>query len=183
MERLVEHWPVPVTRIALVGHSMGGLVLRAAGARSRRRRRPRALDRPGAGRGHAGHAPPRRPGGPRSRARQPRAGLLPETAAFGRILDWRSLGVHDLVVGLADDVPPLPRARYRLVAATLTGSPRHPVGHVVGDLLVRVPSAYGRDGRGGDLFPGADVLHVGRADHFALLNHPEVQPRWRRWLA
>ncbi len=73
---------------------------------------------------------------------------LPETAAFGRILDWRSVGVHDLVVGLAEDVPPLPHARYRLVAATLTASQRHPVGHVVGDLLVRPPSAYGRDRRG-----------------------------------
>ena len=81
--------------------------------------------------------------------------VLPETAAFGRILDWRSVGVHDLVAGLAEDVPPLPHARYRLVAATVTTSPRHPVGHVVGDWLVRVPSAYGRDRWGAELFPGA----------------------------
>ena len=79
--------------------------------------------------------------------------VLPETAAFGRILDWRSVGVHDLVAGLAEDVPPLPHARYRLVAATVTTSPRHPVGAVVGDLLVRVPSAYGRDRGGAELFP------------------------------
>jgi hypothetical protein len=107
---------------------------------------------------------------------------LPETAAFGRILDWRSVGVHDLVAGLAEDVPPLPRARYRLVAATLTASQRHPVGHVVGDLLVQPRSAYGRDKRGGQLFPGADVLHVGRTDHFGLLNHPDVHHALARWL-
>jgi len=107
---------------------------------------------------------------------------VPETAAFGRILDWRSRGVHDLVVGLADDVPPLPHARYRLVSATLTTSPRHPVGQVVGDLLVRVPSAYGRDRYGAELFPGAEVLHVGRADHFDLLNHPRVERALRDWL-
>ena len=87
--------------------------------------------------------------------------MLKETAAFGRILDWRSRGVHDLVAGLAEDVPPLPHARYHLVAATLTSSERHPVGHVVGDLLVRPRSAYGRDRRR-TLFPDADVLHVGR---------------------
>ena len=70
--------------------------------------------------------------------------------------------MHDLVAGLAEDVPPLPHARYRLVAATLTASQRHPVGDVVGDLLVRPRSAYGRDRRGRELFPGADVLHVGQ---------------------
>ena len=80
-------------------------------------------------------------------------------------------GVHDLVHGLTEDVPPLPHARYRLVAATLTRSPRHPVGAVLGDCLVRVPSAFGRGGSV-ELFPGADVLHVGGTDHFDLLNHP-----------
>ncbi len=32
VQRVVDAWPVPVERIALVGHSMGGLVMRAAGA-------------------------------------------------------------------------------------------------------------------------------------------------------
>jgi hypothetical protein len=108
---------------------------------------------------------------------------LPETAAFGRILDRRSVGVHDLVEGLSDAVPPLPHARYRLVAATLTARERHPVGHVVGDLLVRPASAYGRDRRGRELFPGADVLHLGRTGHFGLLNHPEVHAALRAWLS
>ncbi len=91
--------------------------------------------------------------------------------------------MHDLVVGLAEDVPPLPHARYRLVSATLTASPRHPVGHVVGDLLVRQQSAYGRDARGAELFPGAEVLHIGNADHFDLLNHPDLHEALARWLA
>mgnify|MGYP003296142961 CR=1 FL=1 len=82
-----------------------------------------------------------------------------------------------------DDVPALPNARYHLVAATVTTSERHPLGHAVGDLLVRVPSAYGRDRYGAELFPGADVLHVGRAGHFGLLNHPEVHRAVREWLA
>ena len=80
-------------------------------------------------------------------------------------------------------MPPLPHARYHLVAATLTASQRHPVGDVVGDLLVRPRSAYGRDRRGRTLFPEADVLHVGRTDHFGLLNHPEVHAAMRDWLA
>jgi hypothetical protein len=180
LQEVTEAWPVDVTRIALVGHSMGGLILRAAGAVATEVGRPwtdLVSDVVTLGTPHLG-APIARGVGHGSRG----LARLPETSAFGRILDWRSVGVHDLVAGLAEDVPALPHARYRLVAATLTGSPRHPVGHVVGDLLVRVPSAYGRDRYGAELFPGATVLHVGRTDHFGLLNHPDVDRALRDWL-
>ena len=181
VQRVVDAWPVPVSRIALVGHSLGGLVIRAAGAVADGVEDPwrdRVSDVITLGTPHLG-APIAWGIGHGSRG----LGRLPETAAFGRILDWRSQGVHDLVAGLAEDVPPLPHARYRLVAATLTASQRHPVGDLVGDLLVRPRSAYGRDRRGRELFPGAEVLHVGRSDHFDLLNHPEVHAAMRRWLA
>ena len=181
LQEVVDAWPVEVRRIALVGHSMGGLIMRAAGAVATQVEKPwteLVSDVVTLGCPHLG-APIARGVGDGSRG----LGRLPETAAFGRILDWRSLGVHDLVAGLAEDVPPLPHARYRLVAATLTASPRHPVGHVVGDLLVRVESARGRDRWGADLFPDADFLHVGRTDHFGILNHPEVHRALREWLA
>ena len=181
LQRLVDAWPVGVTRVALVGHSMGALVMRAAGAVATEAERPwttLVTDVVSLGAPHLG-APMARGAGHGSRG----LGRLPETAAFGRILDWRSAGVHDLVAGLAEDVPPLPHARYRLVAATLTTSPRHPLGWLVGDLLVREASAYGRDRRGTDLFPGAEVLHVPRAGHLDLLNHPRVADALRDWLA
>lgn len=180
LQLLVDEWPVEVTRIALVGHSLGGLVMRAAGAVVSDAAPPWSglvSDVITLGTPHLG-APIAWGIGHGSRG----LGMLPETAAFGRILDWRSRGVHDLVAGLAEDVPPLPHARYHLVAATLTARERHPVGHLVGDLLVRPRSAYGRD-RGRRLFPEADLLHVGRTDHFGLLNHPEVHAAMQRWLA
>lgn len=181
LQRLVDAWPVEPERIVLVGHSMGGLVARAAS---------RAGD-PGSGAwtdlvsdvitlgtphlgspvatgiGHGGRG----------------LGHLPETAAFGRILDWRSAGVHDLVAGLGEEVPALAHARYRLVAATLTRSERHLLGRTAGDLLVLPPSAYGRTRAGSALFPGSATLHLGRADHFDLLNHPRVHRALRDWLA
>ena len=180
-QRLVEEWPGEVTRIALVGHSLGGLVIRASGAVASQVDEPwsgRVSDVITLGTPHLG-APIARGIGHGSRG----LGRLPETAAFGRILDWRSQGVHDLVAGLAEDVAPLPHARYHLVAATLTADQRHPVGHVVGDLLVRPPSAYGRDRAGRTLFPDGDVLHLGRTDHFGLLNHPRIHQAMRDWLA
>lgn len=181
LQRLVEEWPVEVTRIALVGHSLGGLVVRAASAvvsEAPSPWTPLVSDVVTLGTPHLG-APIAWGIGHGSRG----LALLRETAPLGRILDWRSRGVHDLVAGLAEDVPPLPHARYHLVAATLTRSRTHPVGDVVGDLLVRPRSAYGRARGGQDLFPGADVVHVGRTDHFGLLNHPDVHAALREWLA
>jgi hypothetical protein len=181
---LVDAWPVTVERIALVGHSLGGLVLRAASAvvdgdpaQDTDSWTGLVSDVVTLGTPHLG-APLARGVGTGSGW----LGRFPESAAFGRILDWRSQGVHDLVEGLADDVPPLPRARYRLVAATLTRSARHPLGAFAGDLLVRQPSAYGR-GRGRALFPDADVLHVPRAHHFDLLNDARVEEALVQWLA
>ena len=172
---------MPVTRVALVGHSMGGLIVRAAGAVAAEARRPwtdLVTDVVTLGTPHLG-APIARASGTAA------AGLarLPETAAFGRILDWRSVGVHDLVAGLAEDVP-------AAAARALPAGRRHPEpprrgtrsATCVGDLLVRPASAYGRDRHGRELFPGADVLHVGRTDHFGLLNHPEVHRALRDWL-
>ncbi|MCL2543659.1 MAG: GPI inositol-deacylase [Nocardioidaceae bacterium] len=182
LQRLTESWPVPVERIVLVGHSMGGLIMRAASAVQAEAGGTAwsdlvsdvvTLSTPHLGSWFAigaDHAS-------RGLAR------LPEVAAFGRIIDRQGQGIRDLILGLAEDVPPLPHARYRLVSATLTRSERHPVARVIGDLLVTPRSAFGRDRGGRELFPDAEVLHVGRADHFAVLNHPDVHDALRRWLA
>ena len=87
--------------------------------------------------------------------------------------------------GLAEDVPPLPHARYRLVAATLTaqraapGRPRR--RRPAGAAAVGVRP---RPARAGAVPRTPTVLHVGRTDHFGLLNHPEVaSARCASWLA
>lgn len=180
LQELVDNWPVPVRRVALIGHSMGGLIMRAACAVRTPASTPwteRVSDVVTLGTPHLG-APLAAGVGHAART----MGRLPETGAFGRILDWRSRGVHDLVAGLDEDVPSLPHARYRLVAATVTRSPRHPVGRWLGDVLVREESAYGTS-RHAELFPGADVLHVPSTEHMGLLNHPQVHQALEQWLA
>ena len=183
MQRLVDAWPTALTRIALVGHSLGGLVMRASSAVvaedagsaewTRLVSDVVTLGTPhlgswfAAGADHAS----------RTLAR------APEAAAFGRIIDRQAPGIHDLIEGLAQDVPALPHARYRLVSATLTRSARHPLARAVGDLLVTPRSAVGRDRHGIELFPDAEVLHLGRTGHFGLLNHPDVHAALARWLA
>ena len=180
VEDLVEAWPVGVARIAFVGHSMGGLMIRAACAVATDAREPWTdllTDVVTLGTPHLG-APLADGVGRGSRA----LGRLPESAAFGRILDQRSVGVLDLVAGLGDEAPALPHVHYHLVSATLSRSPRHPVGWALGDLLVRQPSAYGASRRHPGLFPGANRLHLPRAGHFDLLNHPDVHRALREWL-
>ncbi len=180
LDRLVDAWPTDVRRIALVGHSMGGLIMRAACAvvtDAEAAWTRLVTDVVTLGTPHLG-APLERTVHFGARV----LGALPESAPFGRILEYRSVGILDLRRGLAVDVQHLPHARYHLVAATLAESRRHPVSEVLGDLLVRYPSAVGKARRGQEMFPGADVLHV-QGGHFDLLNHPRVYDALRRWLA
>jgi pimeloyl-ACP methyl ester carboxylesterase len=183
LQDLVDHWPVPVQRLALVGHSMGGLIMRAACAVDTGRATPwtRLLtDMVTLGTPHLGAdlALGTRHGSALLR-------LVEETSGLHRILEHRSPGIRDLERGLPD-LPPLPHVRYRLVSAEV-GSPRLPLGRIFGDLLVRRRSAHGVRRTGWrcsqHLFPDADVLHVPRANHFSLLNHPDVDRAMRRWLA
>jgi pimeloyl-ACP methyl ester carboxylesterase len=180
LDGLVASWPVPVRRIALVGHSMGGLIIRSACAVSTDATRPwneLVTDVVTLGTPHLG-APLERLVAHGSRA----LGVLPESAPFGRILDTRSRGISDLRHGLPADVQQLPHVRYRLVSATLGRTVWHPLSLTFGDLLVRHPSALGRTMRA-EMFPGAETLHVRSAHHFDLLNHPDVHRKLQEWLA
>jgi pimeloyl-ACP methyl ester carboxylesterase len=177
MQQLVDSWPVPVRRIGMVGHSMGGLIIRAGCAVATEDEAPwteQVSDVITLGTPHLGadlalgvsH-------GSRLMA------LAPEIAAFGRILEHRSPGIRDLERGLPE-LPPMPHARYRLVSAAL-GPERSVIGRLLGDILVRQSSASATR-RALRLFPDADLLHVPNADHFSLLNHPEVFRAIQQWL-
>ncbi|WP_211232936.1 lipase family alpha/beta hydrolase [Solirubrobacter soli] len=180
-----------VERITLIGHSMGGLVARSACHRgsdwTRRVRHVITLGTPhdGAPLEQAVHA--------LSAALH----LAPETRPFARFLRRRSAGIRDLRRGsLVDsdwrdqdpdalrakaltEVPLLAGATHCFVSATITRSPTHPVGRLLGDMLVLAPSAAGR--RVG--FLEDDGFAVGGTHHLALLNHPAVAEQLRAWLA
>lgn len=174
LRHLVAEWPVPPARLALIGHSMGGLVARAACAVRLDDATWTGLvsDLVTLGTPHEG-APAAVLVGRGSRT----LSRLPHTAPWGRILDRRSAGIEDLRSGLGEEVPGLAQVRHRLVSATVREE-HHPVSTVAGDLLVRTGSARAR----GVPLPDPEILHVSRAHHFDLLNHPEVHDALRRWL-
>jgi pimeloyl-ACP methyl ester carboxylesterase len=197
LQQLVESWPVSVTRITLVGHSMGGLVARAATnhATASGQTWPRLVrDVVCLGTPHAG-AVLEKVVHIGSRALR----VLPETKPFSKILESRSAGIVDLRHGyISDDewqgqdltgqwgldrvaAAPLPHAHYYFIASSLGTSERHPLSSVLGDLLVNVSSATGVT-RQGLIVEGARSEYVPSAHHFALLNHPRIADLLVEWL-
>ena len=197
IRRLVESWPVAVTRITLVGHSMGGLVARAAtnhATASNESWQHLVRDVVCLGTPHSGAV--------LEKAVHMGSRLLkfwPEAQPFGRVLESRSAGIVDLRHGYisAEEwqgqdltaqwgldriaAAPLPQAEYHFVAATMGATQGHPLSRVLGDLLVHFSSASGM-GRTGPVVDGARLEYLPSAHHFALLNHPQVGDWLIRWL-
>lgn len=167
LEDLVAEWPVPVEGLALVGHSMGGLVIRAAAAEPGASWVDRVDTTVSLGTPHRG-APLAQAAGLAVRALE----LAPESRPFGAVLAG-SAGIRDLVRGL--DAPLIAGAEHHAVAATVRASPEHVVSRAVGDLLVLTASAHGVE--------DATLVHVGSHDHFDLLNSPALDECLRAWLA
>jgi hypothetical protein len=78
-------------------------------------------------------------------------------------------------------VPFLPDANYYFIGATLTDGP---LGQVLGDLLVRSPSASGRgNGKGRSIpFEVDNGRELTGLTHFDLLNHSDVYDQIRTWI-
>jgi pimeloyl-ACP methyl ester carboxylesterase len=199
LEALVARWPLGVHELALIGHSMGGLVARSASHLGE-------LD-------GCGWVVPLRHvvclGSPHMGAPLEKAanvagwtlGRLPETRPFAKVVNGRSVGIKDLRFGSCDeadwcdcdadelltdrcnDVPFVDHAAYYFIGATLFREERHPVGHVLGDLLVRLPSAAGKGRRRTVPFEVDRGRHLPGLNHFDLLNHPQVYDQLRDWLA
>ncbi len=198
LEQLVEAWPVEVRDVALVGHSMGGLIARSAcheGSESGRPWIDRVSHMISLGTPHLG-APLEQAAHAASVALH----ALPETRMLGAFLRRRSAGIRDLRQGsLVDEdwrgrdpnalraaackeVPLLEGATHCFVSATITDSPRHPLGRLLGDILVLTPSATGQGRTRRIPFDAENGHHVSPAHHLALLNHSEVYERLRGWL-
>jgi pimeloyl-ACP methyl ester carboxylesterase len=198
LDRLAEEWPTEIHEVALIGHSMGGLVARSAchyaedAAWRDRVRHVFTLGAP-----HLG--------APLERAANAATHVLsqvPETRALlAKPLKIRSVGIKDLGYGYlvdecwfeqdcdaflrdtSEEIPFLPSANHYFVCATLSKEPDALAGRVVGDLLVLRSSAWSQR-RGERLRFGIEhYQHVGGASHFALLNHPAIYAQISRWMA
>lgn len=198
LTEVVNGWPCPVEEIALIGHSMGGLVVRSACHQ--------AAENNSTWTGLVRHvfclATPHLGSHVEQGANVVGWALdrLPETRPFATSLKSRSAGIKDLRFGSClesdwrgqdpdeflknrcGEVPFLPTANYYFVGVTVTRNAHHPLGLLLGDLLVRFSSASG-SGLGRVLpFEIDKGRHMGGLHHFHLLNHPDVYEQLRHWL-
>ena len=157
----------PVEEIALFGHSLGGLVIRSAGHHAE----DRGMRWPAQVRQVAYLGSPHR-GAPLARLGEGVTRTLgqiehPATRIIATILDARSASTRDLQDGARPaERLPMPHARHCSIASTVTADPEHPIGRLLGDLLVQVSSASGS--------PPSSVHRYGGILHHRLQNHPDV---------
>ena len=208
LESLVASWPVPVTELAVLAHSMGGLVVRSACHHAATHAATQAA-------APSGWLPRLRQvaflGTPHHGAPLERAGnwvdvLLgstPYSRPFARLAQLRSAGITDLRYGHVLDADWQGRDRFRTrpdqrtpvplpagvacyaVAATLAAR-RSPVAErLVGDGLVPLHSALGiHDDAGRGLGFAKDRQAVFyRQGHLALLGDAGVARQLEQWMA
>lgn len=177
---LVNAYPRAIESLVLVGHSMGGLVIRSAcehGGRAGASWLPLVR--------HAFYLGTPHDGADLERFAQGATVALaatrnPVTRMIGRMLGGRSAGVKDLREGGASSaapgpamlakVPWLATARHHRLVGTLTDNPRHPVSKALGDGLVRVPAVAA------DAVPGTtpDVTVFPGVHHLQLARDPAI---------
>jgi pimeloyl-ACP methyl ester carboxylesterase len=198
LDQVTEAWPTEVHEVALIGHSMGGLVGRSACHYSdgcpwcSKVRHVFTLGSP-----HLG-APLEQA----ANAASYWLGRIPETRALlAAPLNLRSVGIKDLRYGyLVDEcwqdqdcdaflrntsreIPFLRTAHHYFMCATVSRDADALAGRLIGDLLVLRASAWSHQ-RGQRLrFPIEHYSHLGGANHFELLNHPAIYRQIRRWMA
>ncbi len=198
LDELTSAWPAPTEEMALIGHSVGGLIARSACHQGTDRswvekvRHVFMLSSP-----HLG-APFERA----THAASAAFARLPETRSLATALNVRSSGVKDLRYGylleedwfgrdpdefvrrMATEIPFLEGANHYFISAGISRNPDGLANRLIGDLFVVGPSAWAQAGREQRLsFPIDHYRHVGGVHHFQLLNHPAVYEQIRNWLS
>jgi pimeloyl-ACP methyl ester carboxylesterase len=200
LDTLLVEWPVPPQELVLLGHSMGGLVARSACHHAAITQAP-WLARLGKliclGSPH--HGAPLERGG---RLLDSLLDKSPYLAPFARLGRARSAGISDLGFGNLQDgdwqaqaqaphqdtrLPtPLPVGVPTYLVAALQAQNRDPARNaLIGDGLVPLASALGEHTDPARTLPVPDQHKrvVTGANHWDLLNHPQVSQQLQRWLA
>jgi pimeloyl-ACP methyl ester carboxylesterase len=196
LQEVADGWPVPVEAIAIVGHSMGGLVARSAchyAAQAGHSWLAQLRTMVFLGSPH--HGAPLERGG---NWLQLLTGLNAYSAPFARLAKIRSAGITDLRHGslldddwrgkdrfARDDLPqalPLPAAVQCCALAACIGKDDEIAGRLAGDGLVPVASALGRydDPARALRFSREAVIH--ETNHMDLLSSLQVRRQLLDWL-
>ncbi len=177
LEELLAAWPHPADELAIVGHSMGGLVALGAceHATTARLQWPRltrvlvCLGSPQLG------SPLERLGHLATSALK----LSRITFPLGKIAAARSRGIKDLRrgPGAVRTLLGPHRIAFRFLGASLAADVDHPLGRFLGDGLVPLTSATAHDADG-----DVQSVRLGKLGHMRLLNDKRVYRQISEWL-
>lgn len=200
LDTLVKAWPVPVEELLLIGHSLGGLVVRSACQVANEAGGPRWLPLVR----KAVYVATPHLGAPLERAGRVLNRVLhrvpdPTTRLVAQIADLRSDGIKDLgdadlrhadrarrglQLGLRDPrhpVPLLPGIEHHLVAGTLTNYAW--LTTLFGDTIVPLQSATGGGRVASDALPPERVKVLPGMTHVGLAHDPAVYAQIHAWCA
>ncbi len=196
LQKLIDAWPVPVTELVIVAHSMGGLVSRAACLSAEARSlswRTKLKSFVTLGTPHEG-APMERMGNLVNTL----LGISRYSAPLEQLAHIRSAGVTDLRFGLTKDEEwkgvdrfaneSDPRTHIELPAnvtcfAIAATTSKELTPSSVGDGLVPIDSALGRHAKPELTLTFANQRVFTGLSHLDLLNDPQVYGQLRDWLA
>ena len=205
LDGLVDAWPVPVTEMAVLAHSMGGLVARSACHQAAHTQAPARASRWLPLLRHLVFLGTPHHGAPLERAGHwvdVLLGSTPYSRPFTRLAQLRSGGITDLRYGHVTDADWQGRDRFRAtpdrrtpvplpphvacyaVAATLAARRSPAAERLVGDGLVPLRSALGvHDEPARDLCFGKQQQAVFyRLGHLALLGDKGVARQMAQWM-
>lgn len=200
LAKLISESPVEIDEIVLIGHSMGGLVSRSAAFYGNEN------DEQWVKRiGHVFCIGSPNLGAPLEKATNVLSSLLGSFETAGtlvpaEILNGRSAGIKDLRFGYTIDdewmgkdpdaflknhrenVQFVDSVCYCFIASTITKDPDHPMGVLLGDMIVRLPSAAGHAPEPARRIPFSSGHVFSGMNHLHLTNHPDVYKAIRNYL-
>lgn len=200
LEQVLARWPVPVQELAVVAHSMGGLVMRSAVHTAGQQ----GLHWPGLLKNLVFLGTPHH-GAPLERAGNwvdTVLGVTPFSRPFAKLGQLRSAGITDLRHGCVQEADWQGRDRFRrgpdrrqplplpagvacyTVAATTASQRSLLADRLLGDGLVPLPSALGQhpEARHQLVFDKSHQAILYRTHHMALLHSPAVTQKLLGWL-
>jgi pimeloyl-ACP methyl ester carboxylesterase len=194
LEKKLKDWPVPVTQLVIIGHSMGGLITRSACHQAMQSKQAwvKVLSKlVTLGSPHAG-SPLERAG----RGVDYVLGISPYSAPFARLGLVRSAGIQDLRYGAvtpSGELPLWPKhvKLYTLACTKQKASDQkadlaEPLKRLLGDGLVPIKSALAQEEKPAlglpFKLPANRQAIVYETDHFQMLSSQQVAKHLLRWL-
>jgi triacylglycerol lipase len=200
LEQFVSNLNRPVEEIVLIGHSMGGLVLRAAGWYGAKKDHKWihktskmiyiASPHHGAPMEKIGHL----------LCRVFKEIPLPYIQLAAQIGELRSAGIKDLRFGYLTDqewqlqdpgallrsnkaaIPLLLGVEHYAASGSLTSNPDNPVSLILGDAIVRASSAKGISSSENISIPFCQICEFPGIGHLKIAHHPKVYEQIKVWL-